>query len=299
LSGEIKDGLLMTHKKDLHAPGLTASEIMESSVQPAESLSLLPLTGKWRMTRDRDNTLVLNDWELDIPALDLRKRVRPMPVANQLAEIKGELTYPLNLVYRCRVGVRFLPPEIRFLVDEDGLIGEGEYVVNQIRLDPKDFLRCRQFDLANRALDLRPCLHPGENEFEVRLTVFHEGQGLVDAPKLYGDFELERAGGEYEIVPARSVHTLRPLAEEGCPFYCGAVTYQRDFEFSAAAIEAGIFLDPLPYWKGFKDVMRVCVGGREVAVRPWPPYRVSLTPFLLPGKNEIEIQFTGTLEGIL
>lgn len=260
---------------------------------------VISLDGLWRVSPDQDNLLVLNEWTLTIPSLQIELAARPMPLSNQLAGLKVDPVFPLQVVYHCEFQARALPEGLYLLLDADALAGDAQIYLNDLCLEPQDFLPRRIYDMTNRAMEIRKGLRIGANRLEVRLTVAHESQGLLDSIKLVGRFEVELIEGGCAMVAPAPEHGLLPFEQIGYPFYCGSLSFAREVDLTASQLKEGIVIDLARHWAGFKNVARILVNGREAALRPWPPYAVDVMRFTREGLNQLEIQIIGTLAGIL
>jgi hypothetical protein len=120
-------------------------------------------------------------------------------------------------------------------------------------------------------------------------SIIHE----IEPVYLLGDFSLLATEAGYALSSTQSMR-LGPWNKQGCPFYSSQVLYRSQF---ASGPEPSTWQIELGEWSG--SVATVSINGHQAGHIWHKPWRIDVTPWVMPGMNRIEVSITGTLKNTL
>jgi hypothetical protein len=244
----------------------------------------IELAEEWEFCTDRPNALPLLAWQLS-----LTNRVAGRDHASAAAE------------YRTRVTMDLVPPQARLLLD--GLAVEKlwagtatvpfEVLVNGTRVphwQPGNYLDHYLYEA-----EVGQLLRPGENEFVVRTT-----PNLCELPALRYPLILI---GRFSVADPQRPHLTREPGRlglqgwhrAGYPFFSGLGFYRQVLRLPRRYLSSRLWLE----MERVGDAAEVVVNGCSCGVRAWEPWRVEITPAVVPGRNTLEIRVANSLQNLL
>jgi hypothetical protein len=209
----------------------------------------------------------------------------------QLPEERELKTYPVTVWYRSEFEARYIPDDIKLLVD--GFKGNSyDLFINGRRVTEAP---SRSYiDAEMKQLPIKNYVKEGRNSVAIRISVSSKTDGLLDLLKITGSFELERDGSYYLSRPERCKKT-GSWTKQGYPFFSGTGEYTQAFTVDKAYTGKVLKLNI----SCGKDIAEVLVNGKAAGTRPWLPYELDITPFIKEGENTISIRITNTLVNIM
>ncbi|MCD6508500.1 hypothetical protein J7M22_18010 [Candidatus Poribacteria bacterium] len=210
------------------------------------------LDGEWEFKAEEPNALPLERWEMSI-------------------RTSGDWTH---YEYTSRFKADYIPRSLLLMLDDiEGRRSfmEGrslQILINGVQVEGMGFQN--HIDPKWKTVQISPFLIKGENE--LKLVFQHqswagEPQILTYPPKLLGDFSLRRGEEEFVISePRRRMPAGGSWTENGYPFYSGVALYSRWIEVPKEI--KLLFVEA----EEVADMAEFIVNGRNVAVRPWPPF---------------------------
>lgn len=142
-----------------------------------------------------------------------------------------------------------------------------------------------------RVLDLQPGLRPGAHTLEI--IIKNNGwipqPGLEEFAWLAGDFCLDRRGDVPCLIPLRGVKT-GPWEEQGYPHFSGTGAYYIEVDLPPELTGKRVYFNA----GDVRHLLELEVNAQSAGVRAWPPYRLEITPLLIPGKNQFVIKITNS-----
>ena len=138
---------------------------------------------KWQLTPEGDNGLVLENIEMKVEGEEAAGwiPVRPGIWEPQFPYERKSDTYPVLLRFRSEFACRYLPDDLRLLLD--GLRGEYEIRLNGKKVEGKK--ERSELDCDIPQLDVSKYLKQGKNELEIRIKAKSATGGLLDPCLLY------------------------------------------------------------------------------------------------------------------
>ncbi len=130
---------------------------------------------------------------------------------------------------------------------------------------------------------------PLESDGTARFPAPVEGDAHVLAVHLRRDGEI---GDTPHFVLGPGRLPLGSWVDLGLPYYSGSATYQHDFELSENLAGKRFVLD----CGEVGVVAEVQVNGKPAGVRVWLPFRFDITKLVRPGRNNVKITVTNTME---
>ena len=216
--------------------------------------------------------------------------------------------------------------------------GSLEVMMNGVRVAPGEESGGREDqgwwrDISFRKLDVHDFLRPQDrNEIILRRAVMGSvaRQERIEQPEatpaernrlrycpeiesvyLTGDFlvnslsefsRLDRGAvsskGPFRLVDSWHQATTGDLVEQGMPFYAGSVRLSQTVSVSEKQLKSAKGAT-LSLGQPDAIVAKVTVNGSVAAVRGWRPYDVEVGELLRAGRNEIEIELTGSCRNLL
>lgn len=140
-------------------------------------------------------------------------------------------------------------------------------------------------------IDLTDLVQPGQNKLTLSVQPMHI-HAEVEPVYIRGDFSLQSSSKGFVLQPYQQTG-LGWWKYQGMPFYNEGVQYS----YSIDAEEQKRYKVRLQDWHG--TVAKVIVNEEQVGIIGWTPYEFELTPYLNAGANEVTIQVTGSLKGLL
>ena len=258
----------------------------------------------WQLERHSPNALVLDycdyqvaeeAWQENRPILRELSRPpygAPPPALSRILTEQGE-GQSLKLRYHFTTVDRAAAAAVRHLVMETG--AEFTVTMNGAVLAAAD--NGYWLDPAFQSFSLTGLVRAGSNVIEATTTL----HPLTEIENCYivGEFDVVRRGErEFVIGGAREVGAAANLAEEGLPFFCGAITVSTEVELPAAR--------ELSAQRVYLELSGANVAVAEVhlnaeccgAVFP-SERRVEVTEHLREGRNALSLKLVGTLRNLL
>ncbi len=174
-----------------------------------------------------------------------------------------------------------------------------------VKADPKRWW----LDKAFGRVPLAAAAQTGENVITLKaspFTMFHE----LEPAYVRGDFSLRATehgfviaadrvialpAGQSSAVPEKArADGHAGWAEQGNPFYGGAVNYTEEFALTA---RSGKYFVILPQWRG--SVAEIRVNGKQAGYIDAPPWEIEVSKWLRTGQNRLEVVVIGTLKNTL
>ncbi len=140
-------------------------------------------------------------------------------------------------------------------------------------------------------IDLAKLTKPGRNELTLSVQPMHI-HAEVEPVYIRGDFSLESTSKGF-VLRSRQPLTLGWWKDQGMPFYSEGVQYS----YTIDAEDDKQYKIAMQEWHG--TVAKVIVNGEQAGIIGWTPYEFELTPYLQTGENEVTVQVTGSLKGVL
>lgn len=140
-------------------------------------------------------------------------------------------------------------------------------------------------------IDLTELAKQGRNELTLSAQPMHI-HAEVEPVYIRGDFSLESTDKGF-VLQSRQPLQLGWWKDQGMPFYSEGVQYS----YTLDAENDKRYKIALQEWHG--TVAKVLVNGEQAGIIGWTPYEFELTPYLQTGENEVTVQVTGSLKGVL
>jgi len=258
----------------------------------------------WQLERHSPNVLVLDycDYRLDGEAWQehrpvLRELSRP-PYGDPAPALSRMLTrhgagHRLKVRYHFTTADRAAADAVRLLAMETA--AESTVTLNGAVLGESD----DRFwlDPSFRSFSVAGLVRAGNNVIEATTTL----HPLTEIEQCYilGEFDVVRRGHrEFVIGTAREVVAGTNLAEEGSPFFCGAVTVSTEVELPAARdLSAGRVYLELACEN--VAVVEVHLNAECCGIVFPSERRVEVTEQLRKGNNTLSLKLVGTLRNLL
>jgi hypothetical protein len=136
-----------------------------------------------------------------------------------------------------------------------------------------------------------PPLRQGLNVLEWRFLFTPDLE--LENSYLVGDFAVGWDGEtRFWLEPERGTLHEGSWVHQGYPFYAGAIRYRTEVELPSWEGELWLHLEAV------RNGVRVWWNGYEAGTRLWEPYRVEITPFARPGRNEVVLEVFNTLRNL-
>jgi hypothetical protein len=267
---------------------------------PRRALRTQRLAGRWAISAQNDNVLVLDRWTFR------GRSVRPAPYYDHAPREVGawdkvsigaipanpELEKPRRLVYRARFraeGVR----DAALVIEGDTVRGEWQASLNGKPL--RRWKGSSRYDPTNREHDLRGLLRRGTNVLEVAVTVSRSTDGLMDPFRIFGRFRARAGRGLPTLLPERRVAGAGDWTRLGWPHYSGTMAYAQDFAWKGPkGGRVELVLD-----RPVEGRVEVALNGRRAGALLWSPWRLDVTRALRPGRNRLELRVTNTYMNLI
>ncbi len=163
--------------------------------------------------------------------------------------------------------------------------------VNGTQLEPLpgEWFLDREFPV----YDISKLVRNGRNSVELEakpMRVFAETEPIYVA----GDFSVLQKDRGWYIDMKKPLLQLGSWREQGLPFYSWNVAYKKTFDIDERGKSFKIVLTD---WYG--TLAEVFVNGQSAGIIGMEPYELSISRFIKPGKNDIEVRITGSLKNLL
>jgi hypothetical protein len=278
--------------------------LADVNVLPEEREEVLIIDGPYSVTRNDDNTLVLDQCTLEIDGRSVLKNA-PVWKAREAAwertgimgysswqpwalDRKNVRTQTNTTVLTWTFTVTQIPETVRLAMETS-----DRFVVtlNGVTLDPA---------YGRWHLDKKiTVLEVGKNLLEGTNTIVATTDFLWDTDieplLLYGDFAVGSESDGFPVIAEPETLVTGTWTEQGYPFYTGSMTYKLGFDIEP---DAGDRYE-LDLSGSHATTMFVKVNGSDIGATPFPPYRADITGALISGTNEVEIEVFGSLRNIV
>lgn len=159
----------------------------------------------------------------------------------------------------------------------------------QVHPLPGEWFLDKEFPLYN----ISKLVKSGENVVELEanpMSVFAETEPIY----VVGNFSVLPKDTGWFIDMKKPTLELGSWKEQGLPFYSWGVGYKKSYKIEETNKTYKI---KVPDWHG--TVAEVLVNGQSAGIIGMEPYELNITNYVKPGKNEIELQITGSLKNLL
>jgi hypothetical protein len=297
----------MTDKADKAFVRITSGgPLLVYSEDEKPPLKPLKLGEKFSFHIEEDNVHCISNWKMKIAENtdSVDKFVRPdyndqdwLDVTlgaweMQLPMERDEETYPVDLWYRTSFHAEYIPENLSLLVDgwsgsQYQLYINGEYI--------KDQGDRSEIDAEIKSIPIKKYLQIGENSIVIHLTVNKRTDGILDLLRLTGNFSLTKRKDQYVINEPVTNLITGDWTKQGYPYFSGTGIYKTEIEIAEEYTKGKLFLEA----DCGEDVLSVLINNHKEVVLPWHPYRLDITDFVKPGKNQIMLKVTNTLINML
>jgi len=242
----------------------------------------IPITDTvWQFMPEGGNFLALTEWELRMRqhqhVTELRYQTRfttPDHIANLRLILDGVPARAYNVNEAARP-IMSGETDAIILLDNEPVTDELPW-----EIDPHF-----------RVLSLLPVLSEGTHTLEI--VIKNNGwipqPGLEEFAWLAGDFCVDQRGGLPCLIPLRGVKT-GAWEDQGYPHFSGTGAYYIEIDLPADVAGKRVFFNG----GDVRHLLELEVNAQNAGVRAWPPYRIEVTPYLLPGKNQFVIKITNS-----
>jgi hypothetical protein len=266
------------------------------------NLPQIPLGNKFSFTIEEDNVLCISDWKMKIGDADNSVSSDHddsswLNVTNgawemQLPQERDEESYPVDLVYRTKFNIEYMPERLALLIDgfsgtKHCLFINGQEVTSERRRS--------RLDAEIKEVDIREYVTEGNNTVAVKLTANRRTDGILDLLKIIGSFALTEKDNSYIITKQKDHITIGDWTNKGYPYFSGTGIYETVFNLPSEYLDGSLFLDT----NIGEDVLEVVVNDNTPVTIPWHPYRINITNLVKAGDNKIQFRVTNTLINIL
>jgi hypothetical protein len=260
------------------------AEAPASEFRPAQRLKLCQEL--WHFTPQDGNFLALNHWSLQTATNDWLTELHyttQFMMPEQIGNLRLILDGVPRHAYTVRPAVRpMMAGQTDAIVLLDGHVLDAELPW--------------ELDIEFRVLDLRHRCKPGTHTIEIVIknNGWFPQPGLEEYGRLAGDFKLDFSGDTPCLLPIRGIKT-GPWEEQGHPHFSGTGAYYAEMVFDENVAGRRVFLDA----GNVGDVLELEVNTQNAGLRPWPPYRIEVTPFIRPGKNQFLLRVTNSSRNVI
>ncbi len=110
---------------------------------------------------------------------------------------------------------------------------------------------------------------------------------------LTGDFGIQPDNRGWTISRPPELE-LGSWKDQAMPFYSGSISYTKSFEKND---KKSVYKVKLNKWNG--TIAEVLVNGESAGIIGWKPYELNISKWVKDGRNEVEIEVTGSLKNLL
>ncbi|MFC4306490.1 glycosyl hydrolase [Cohnella boryungensis] len=300
------------------APGqlrIVAQTFEEAPQEPASgyrqsSLRTIDLSPEWSFEPEDGNALILDRWEVTMNDRQARMPVRMPGQVNtfrKTIQVRDEWIEAQTGIERGQAKPRERKRGVYLVLDDlkqeiQSHIGflsrrrSVEIFVNGERLPALEPAQWQ--DRFYRWAEISALLRGGDNTIEILIFSLLEPMPNFAFPAfLTGDFSV--TDDEALTVPAARLSGY--WTDRGYPYLSGKGVYSQTFEWQpepAAGGSGGREISVELEVEEVRETARLRVNGKDAGVRLWPPYRWDVTPWIVPGRNRIELQVANTLDNI-
>jgi len=276
--------------------------------QPAEATQIvrMPIPEECTVSPHQDNLVLLNEWQMALPAEDGQwsrlRTVTAMPLANQLAEsglpfapiidrffgAAPELRLPmLDVRYRTSFHHHFNGP-VHLLMEPGSLTGQWCILVNGHILTDSDFNTTGMFVNGCLGVDVTDLLQPGENQIVVDVQTNQLDAGLRNPIYLAGEFAVRLH--PLALEPRSAQGAFEAYEANGLPYYAGIVDYRGDVTLPQLPPNPSVLIE-LDVDAAFQEACAVSINDGPFHSMPWLPRRALVpTEQLHVGENRVCIR---------
>ncbi len=261
--------------------------------------------GRWQMRLSGPNALVLDRWKaafdrpentpaaLSAPDFDF-SGFMPFRMGcweQQLPEERAERTYPVDLVYAARFDCRYLPDDLRLMIDGFKC---DRY---ELYLNGEPICDAPTRSYLDAEIATVPLRNPrmGQNTLVARMRVGGKNAGILDLLKLIGSFTVEEDAQGAHIAAPRDTLEYGDWCAQGYPFLAATVDYQRTVTLPEGFLGQQLVLEA----DVGDDLYEAYVDGQLVATRMWEPYTVDLTQAVSQRSFQLTLRVVNTVANLL
>lgn len=205
--------------------------------------------------------------------------------------------YPLTVFYRTEVTAETLPGSLGLLMDAGAIREDYTIFINgmEVALDTARPIFVN--DRNNRIYDILPYMKEGRNQFEIKVAITKDSDGIRDPLYLYGDFGVECRESECVITRKAERAGFDLDYIRGYPYYAGTFHFKVIKEVEEIPETFELELD---VGEQCHDCLEISINGTPLGARCFSPYIWKGDGAMLKkGENEVEICRTNTLSGML
>ncbi len=274
---------------------------------PAEYGNMtVPVAGECGFRLLNENLLRMYEWDMRVE--DETKRVRCVPVANQLQEggfryvpnthayfgHQPELEYPeMDIVYTHTFRCEY-EGTVSLVIEPESIAGTWTLSVNGNReLTEQDFAETDAHVRGSLGTDVTAFLEKGENSIELRVRVYRHDHGLRNPLYLAGDFGVE-LGDIPVLVALNDTGGFETYSGNLLPYFSGEIEYALDVDLEN--VPEGETLVRFDMGEYFHEACEVSLNGSPFRPLLWEP-RVLGYPegSLKNGTNRLLVRVATTL----
>lgn len=268
----------------------------------------LPLDGEWPCRLHDKNCLRLSfcDYSTDEKNW-FRSDVKPfLHLVEKAGDLSGQawktsdyfglpkrmqLRFPQNLHIRMRFEAADIPADLALSFEGKGILGETNILMNGHLLNDwqktvsagNTLFHCRISGYAQTGL----------NTLDLRITVHHEWEGLIDALFLEGSFSVERSGECPRIRKLEEKAVFNPETPSWAPHYTGEIEWK--YQFNSTKNPSPVVLVPRGASR-LANCISLSLNGTCLGARAFSPYGWIVPEKLLrDGMNEVTLVISNTL----
>ena len=214
-------------------------------------------------------------------------------------------SYPITCFYKTSFHISEKPSELFLLMDRETAAGEHNITVNGKALNEEAFQPVRVDDQNNRAADILPFIHMGENEVEIIIHVKKDEEGLRDPFYLWGDFAVENSPDGITLVSQPRFGEPDLTWCKGYPYYSGTMDFEKTVDLKELTgegelSETGVCLIRTEFSRPYYDCMEIFINENPLGVKAYTPYEWKCDhSFLKEKDNRIRVSITNTLSNML
>lgn len=250
-------------------------------------LAPIQLSGKWKFKPEKLNAFPIREWSYRIETGPTQQNV-------EIHHYEAAFLVELRL------------PEARLLID--GPVGKRYHrgygsrvwTCQQIYLNEEEitkFERGKYLDPYILEADVTRMIRQGENKLHIKMTSspICNISAMEGPPILVGRFRLSTQSGKPVLLEETNHIETGSWVNQGYPHYSGTCLYEQEVEVPEEYLNRKLILKI----DQVADMAEVWVNGKHVALLPWDPFKVDITPHIKLGKNLIGIRVTNSLHNII
>jgi len=273
---------------------------VESSAKFMQTIS-----DPWDFSRTRHNSLTLDFGRLKIDEGNFRATMPIAGIRATLIEhseaykyngiqpwklIKDNINIPSHptwLLWEFECDFKDIDiPSIYFVLED----AKGFTIkVNDIEISNKS--NDWYIDMSYSKIDITKHVKNGVNTIEMYTD--YNIHSIIEQVYLFGDFAVRRKANGFILNNEEKELKRGDWTDQGYPFYAGNMIYKKTIDIDDINKRYSL---RFPDWNGTMIIFRV--NGEELQIDSCPTYKVILDN-LVNGKNEIEIEVTGSLRNLM